>query len=332
MRVSTRLGFAGVAILAMSGCQSEGEARAGASGSAAVVHMNPMIALHAQDAPVFGLYVPRATPPRARDAGPPDPSEIKTPQQLAQETMGFTMADYVFHSAMEGGVDRALPEFQEFVAAMHASGATARTHPFVVKTEKISEDPNAAEHVHQQLAAGVSGIMFVHVESAEELKVGLDAMRFASNGGTRPDGDFGTAPDYWDMSPEEYGSKADLWPLSPEGELVSWVIIESLEGLANLREIAATPGIGVLWPGAGTLRGVFSTTQPDGTRVLDEAAWEGAIQSVLDACNEFDLMCGFPASPDNIEARMAQGFDVFVMNWGDSGFQTVEMGRAAANR
>ena len=332
MRVSTRVGLAGFALLALSGCQSEGEARAGASDAAAVVHTNPMIALHEREAPVFGLYVPRATPPRARDAGPVDPSEIKSVDELAQETMGYTMGDYVFHSAMEGGVDEALPEFQEFVRAMQSHGANAETHPFVVKMEKISEDPNAAEHVHQQLAAGVSGIMFVHVESAEELRTGLDAMRFTSDGGTRPEDALGMAPEYWGMTADEYREKADLWPLDPEGELVSWVIIESLEGLENIREIAATPGIGVLWPGAGTLRGVFSTTQPDGSRVLDEAAWEEAIQTVLDACNEFDLMCGFPASPDNIEARMAQGFDVFVMNWGDSGFQTVEMGRAAAGR
>ena len=33
-------------------------------------------------------------------------------------------------------------------------------------------------------------------------------------------------------------------------------------------------GIGVLFPGAGTLRGVFSTTDASGKRVLDEAAWE----------------------------------------------------------
>ena len=332
MRVSTSVGLAGFALLALAGCQSEGEASADASSVSAAVHMNPMIALHEQEAPVFGLYVPRATPPRARDAGPVDPSEIKTPDELARETMGYTMGDYVFHSAMEGGVDEALPGFQEFVGAMQANGANAATHPFVVKMEKISEDPNAAEHVHQQLAAGVSGIMFVHVESAEELRTGLDAMRFTSHGGTRPEDALGMAPGYWGMTADEYREKADLWPLNPEGELVSWVIIESLEGLENIREIAATPGIGVLWPGAGTLRGVFSTTEADGTRVFDEVAWEGAIQTVLDACNEFDLMCGYPAGPDNIEERMAQGFDVFVMNWGDSGFQTVEMGRAAASR
>ena len=96
--------------------------------------------------------------------------------------------------------------------------------------------------------------------------------------------------------------------------------------------IAAVPGITVLWPGAGTLRGIFSTTDAEGRRVLDEAAWEGAIQKVLSACKEFDVPCGFPANANDIQMRMEQGFSVFVMGWGESGFATVEMGRELAGR
>ena len=182
-----------------------------------------------------------------------------------------------------------------------------------------------------QLDAGVSGIMFVEVESAEEAGWALDAMRYASNGGTRPDG-VGTAPAYWGVSEDEYRERADLWPLDPDGELISWVIVESHEGLANVREIAAVPGIGVLWPGAGTLRGLFSTVDDDGNRVLDEEGWENAIQSVLSACKEFDIACGYPANASDIEMRMEQGFNVFVMGWGENGFATVEAGRALAGR
>ena len=65
-----------------------------------------------------------------------------------------------------------------------------------------------------------------------------------------------------------------------------------------MREIAAVKGIGVLWPGAGTLRGVFSTTTPPGERSLDEEAWEAAIQQVLSACKEFKVACGFPANAE----------------------------------
>jgi 4-hydroxy-2-oxoheptanedioate aldolase len=134
------------------------------------------------------------------------------------------------------------------------------------------------------------------------------------------------------MNEHEYKRKADLWPLNPDGELLNWTIVESKEGLAHVREIAAVKGIGVLWPGAGTLRGVFSTTNAAGERVLDQAGWENAIQTVLSACKEFHVPCGFPATPNDIELRLKQGFSVFVMNWGDAGFKAIELGRAASGR
>jgi 4-hydroxy-2-oxoheptanedioate aldolase len=134
------------------------------------------------------------------------------------------------------------------------------------------------------------------------------------------------------MSEQQYRQKADLWPLNPDGELLNWTIIESKAGLARAREIAAVKGIGVLWPGAGTLRGIFSTTNASGERVLDEPAWEAAIQQVLAACKEFDVPCGYPASPTDIERRMKQGFSVFVMNWGEAGFKAIDIGRKAAQR
>ena len=34
----------------------------------------------------------------------------------------------------------------------------------------------------------------------------------------------------------------------------------------------------------------------------------------------------------DIEMRMKQGFSVFVMNWGDAGFKTIEVGRKAGGR
>ena len=88
----------------------------------------------------------------------------------------------------------------------------------------------------------------------------------------------------------------------------------------------------MLWPGAGTLRGIFSTTNAAGERVLDEKGWEGAIQTVLAACQEFNVACGFPANEKDIEMRMKQGFSVFVMNWGDAGFKAIEIGKKAAGR
>ena len=317
----SRVGASGLFLLIVVGCKSERIARD---------RLNPMISLQEANQPVFGLYAPRANPRGGRGASPPNLSEVRTVAELVHETTNYASSDYVFDSSMERGVERGLPAFQAFMDAMLVSGASAREHPMVVKMEKISEDPDFATHIGQQLAAGVSGIMFVHVESAGELRKGLAAMRFESDGGTRSSDVVGSAPRYWGMNDEEYRKRADLWPLDPDGELVNWTVIESLKGLENIREIASVPGIGVLWPGAGTLRGVFSATGSEGQRVLDEEAWENAIQTVLSACQEFAIACGYPANPNDIELRMEQGFSVFVMNWGEAGFQTIDMGRRAA--
>ena len=295
---------------------------------------NRVIALVEARRPVFGLYAPSARRAGGRRGAVPTtpPPPPKTPVDLASETIAYALSDYVFNGSMEGGVEGGLPAFVEYVAAMRSAGATAGTHPIIVKTPNIAADPaGAIDSISRQLNAGASGIMFVGVESAEEVRQGLAAMRFRAQGGTRPD-DVGSAPAYWAMSDADYRRKADLWPLNPGGELINWTIVESKEGLARVREIAAVKGIGVLWPGAGTLRGVFTTTSADGQRVFDEAGWEQAIQQVLAACREFNVACGYPASENDIERRMKQGFSVFVMNWGDAGFRTVELGRRAAGR
>ena len=156
-------------------------------------------------------------------------------------------------------------------------------------------------------------------------------MRFKSKGGTRPD-DVGKAPSFWGMNEAQYKQKADLWPLNPDGELLNWTIIESLEGLAKTREIAAVKGIGVLWPGAGTLRGVTSKVNAKGEREPDPVAWEAAIQKVLAACKEFNVACGYPANENDIEMRMQQGFSVLLMSWGEPGFRAVQKGRVASGR
>src|SRR5438132_2479358 len=310
----------------------------------AVVHaqrsrLNPTIELLEQKKPMFGVYWPSNPSGRGRAGAPPPPATPpKSPAELARDALAYAPADFLFSGAMEGGVDRAIGPVSDFVKAAADAGALTKLpflrfpHPLIVKTPKIAPDTaKAVENISRELNLGVSGIMFVEVESADEVRAGLAAMRFKSKGGTRPDA-VGDAPSYWGMSEQAYRQKADLWPLNPDGELVNWTIVESKEGLAHVREIAAVKGIGVLWPGAGTLRGVFSTTNAAGERVLDQAGWENAIQTVLAACKEFNVPCGFPATPNDIEMRMKQGFSVFVMNWGDAGFKAVDLGRAASGR
>jgi 4-hydroxy-2-oxoheptanedioate aldolase len=264
-------------------------------------HLNPIISLLEQNKPVFGVYAPS-------------------------------------NGGRRGEVVAPRPAIADFVKAMDEAAGESKqpyfglTRPLVLKIPKIDPDrAKAVENISRELNAGAAGIMFVETESAEEVRAGIAAMRFKSKGGTRPD-EVGAAPAHWGVSAQEYRQKADLWPLNPDGELINWTIVESKEGLAHVREIAQVKGIGVLWPGAGTLRGVFSTTNAKGERVLDAEGWEHAIQQVLAACKEFHVPCGYPANATDIETRMKQGFTVFVMNWGDAGFNAVDIGRKAAGR
>jgi len=241
-------------------------------------HLNRVIDLLAAHKPVFGVYAPRN--PRARPgATVPDTARLKTPTELAKDALGYMRADYVFDGSTEGDYDRAFPAFSEFAKGIaeggggmiERNGATRFHHPLIVKVHEIAPDPaKATQHIGDQLNLGVSGVVFVGVES-----------------------------------------KA---------------------GLARVREIAAVQGIGVLFPGAGTLRGVFTTTDANGQRVFDEKGWEAAIQQVLAACKEFNVPCGYPATANDIEARMQQGFSVFVINWGEQGFKAVDIGRRVGNR
>ena len=295
--------------------------------------VNPVVEVLAQNKPVFGVYAPR-NGRGGRGAPAAEPTPQKTAGELAKEAVGYPNADFIFDGSMEGDFERAFPTFAEFMKGLSATGMVEKSpsirlhHAMFVKVHKIAEDPaRARERIGRQLDEGVSGVVFVEVESPEEVKAGLAAMRFKSQGGTRDD-NVGNAPAYWGMTDAEYKQKADVWPLNPKGELVNFTIVESKEGLKHVREIAAVKGIGVLFPGAGTLRGVFR----DSTGQTDTAAWEAAIQQVLAACKEFKVPCGYPATANDIEMRMKQGFSVFIINWGEQGFKAVDIGRQAGGR
>jgi 2-keto-3-deoxy-L-rhamnonate aldolase RhmA len=309
-------------------------------------HFNPMIDVHLAKKPLVGLYAPsnprmgRGGRGGAAPADAPPPPPPKTVAQLVADALAYKDADFIFDGSMEGDFDRGYTSFSEWVKEMQAAGTVDKSgvphlhHPIAVKTHEIAPDSALAKtRIAKQLNLGVSTIVFVGVESPEEVKTGLNAMRFKSKGGTRPD-DVGTAPAFWGMSEAEYKQKADVWPLNPNGELTNWTIVESKAGLARIREIAAVKGIGVLFPGAGTLRGVFTTV--DSTtkeRKFDAAGWENAIQQVLAACKEFNVPCGYPANdPAQVDERMKQGFSVFIANWGENGFKAVDFAKKASGR
>ena len=328
---SIALGLA-LSLLAISAVgQAQGQGR-----------INPMIVLHEKGLPVFGItHPPIVAGGRGRGAAAVVPSEgngapvtaapVPALMDAARETMAYRYSDFDYNSYSTANADR----FMGYMAAILAAGGSMASHAFISKAPIIHSNPEAAvARIVEQLNAGHAGIILQQVESADEVRTALAAMRFKSKGGTRPDDGIGLAAAYWGLSKEQYREKADPWPLNKNGELVLWAIIESKKGIANVREIAAVPGLTVLTVGAGTLGGVFSSTGADGQRVRDQAGFDAGVASVRSACKAFKVACSYPANnPAEIEKLMAQGFSVFTMQRRDAaGFDAIAAGRRLSGR
>lgn len=290
--------------------------------------LNPVIALQEKGLAIFGIAHPQIV---ARGAGrgggaatatptpPPAPAPPIVLPDVAKETVAYTRADYLFTS---GTSDTFLSYLKEITAA----GGSARTHPFAAKIGIWHANPESSNTAMvRQLNAGHMTVFMEGVESAQEVRDVVKAMRFASAGGTRPDVGLEHAAAYWGLSVDDYKKKADVWPLNKNGELVIATIVESVEGLAKVREIAAEPAVGQILAGYGTLGQVFRGDAP---------AREAAAAKILAACKEFKKPCGFPVNnAAEMEQRMAEGWSVFIMQRRDqAAFDAVETGRKLGKR
>lgn len=292
--------------------------------------MNPIIALQEKGLPVFGIAHPAITAGRGRGRGrggagattptpPPTPAPPIVLSEVAKETVAYTRADYLYTSG-------ASDTFVQYMAEITKAGGSMRTHPFGAKIGIWHRDPAAVtERMIRQLNAGHANVSMEEVESAQEVREVVKAMRLVSAGGTRPETGLEPAAAYWGLTVDQYKQKADVWPLNKNGELLISVIVESIDGLAHVREIAAEPGVGQVFAGYGTLGQVFRG---------DPAGREAAAAQILAACKEFNKPCGFPTNnPAEVEQRMKDGWTVFIMQRRDeAGFAAVETGRKLAGR
>ncbi len=289
--------------------------------------LNPIIAAQEKGLPIFGIAHPAivargagrggaaATPP----ATPPPPAPPIVLADAAKETVAYTRADYLFTSGTS-------ETFLNYLKEITAAGGSARTHPFVAKIGIFHANPeNSTSAIVRQLNAGHVSVNMEGVESAQEVRDVVKAMRFVSAGGTRPETGLENAAAYWGLTIDQYKQKADVWPLNKNGELLIGAIVESIEGLAKVREIAAEPAVAQIFAGYGTLGGVFRG-DPEGR--------EAAAAKILAACKEFKKPCGFPTNnPAEMEQRMKEGWSVFIMQRRDeAGLAAIETGRKLGKR
>ena len=196
--------------------------------------------------------------------------------------------DFVFYSLESGPFD--IPTMTAYKENMTEASGEAGARPMALRIPPIGEGEEAArDHVRQGLAAGVEAIVVPHMESTAQAAVAVSAMG------------------------------PDTWPGNPGGHLVSMLIVEDKVGVANVREIVSTPGVGIVFAGPGDLRRAYER---------DMEAVENAIQTILAACKEFDVPCGITAGVDDIAERLEQGFRVIIVTQSEA----LAVGRKAAGR
>lgn len=112
--------------------------------------------------------------------------------------------------------------------------------------------------IKQALDQGVYGIVVPRLESGEQVRKTVEAMRYpARRGSSLGGGRRGYSPficaRYWGLSVSEYVQRADLWPIDPEGDLILIGIIESRRGVENIGDILDAEGLGAIMIGLGDL-------------------------------------------------------------------------------
>ena len=146
----------------------------------------------------------------------------------------------------------------------------------------------------------------------EQALVAVRSMRYPQMRDSKyrePNGTRGAAPANavwnWGLTTEEYERHADLWPLNPDGDLLATMMVESVEGLKNVDKIAAVPGVGALFPGAGN-----DLAHSLGVR-QDAPELEAAFQQILRACKAHKVACAITAnSGPDIAKRVREGWTI----------------------
>lgn len=205
-----------------------------------------------------------------------------------------------------------------FLRALLDPAAIAKEGVSVTKPVIVRIPPNGREIHHNQwmvkqiLDTGVAGLMFPHIETAEQALNAIKAVRYPQPPGApnmAPEGLRGAsnaiAARYWGMSGREYELRADVWGLRPGADMLVLLIIENRLGVENVRDIARTLKDAnvkaVLWAGGGDMSLSYGH---------DPALTEAGLRKVIEAGKEFDLPVGINGTRD-FKERYAQGVRLF---------------------
>ena len=206
----------------------------------------------------------------------------------------------------------------QFLRALLDPAAIAKEGVSVTKPVIVRIPPNGREIHHNQwmvkqiLDTGVAGLMFPHIETAEQAINAIKAVRYPQPAGApnvEPEGLRGAsnsiAARYWGMTSREYELRSDVWGLRPGADMLILLIIENKLGVENVRDIARTLKAAnikvVLWAGGGDMSLSYGH---------DEKLTQAGLTKVIEAGKEFGLPVGINGTAD-FQQRYDQGVRLF---------------------
>lgn len=158
---------------------------------------------------------------------------------------------------------------------------------------------NDKVYLKRVLDVGIDGVLVPMIETAEEARSLVEAVRYPPEGG-RGIGS-GRA--------SQYGQAFQSYVEDGDETFVTIAQIESRRGVENAREIASVDGIDAIFVGAADLSGsldVFAQPEAD---VLDQH-----IERAVEASEEAGVpVGGLMTQQEDIETRVRQGFDFFAV-------------------
>jgi 4-hydroxy-2-oxoheptanedioate aldolase len=215
--------------------------------------------------------------------------EAKVGMYEMGKRMSATKADYITYEMEHGAFD--FRDLRDFMRGLVDAGATRTGHrtPAVIVTLPLQGTPDVIRAngwvIQQTLAAGVHGILLCNAESAEAVRLMIEAARYpfaprvgGLAQGTRGSGSQNFASQIWGVPANEYVRYADPWPLNPDGEMIFGVKIENPRATANVETIVRVPGVAFAeWgPGDNAFYLVGAPAGRGGGRGAAAAAGRGA--------------------------------------------------------
>lgn len=210
-----------------------------------------------------------------------------TPDAFVAELVARAGYDYVCVDGQHG-----LADFSEMLSIFQATDAVGAAPIARV----LSNDAGA---IGRALDAGASGVIVPLVNNVEEAASAVAACRYPP-GGVRSYGPVRAA--------EVLGSKS---PQDLDGEVLCFVMVETREGLEQVEEIAATPGLEGIYIGPADLAlslGLAPTLE------ITEKAHVEAVRRIQEACRENGIAAGIHCGSGEWARRHAEaGFEVVTV-------------------